>query len=183
MSHSSPPTKKSIHSQRPCPLPQLISPLLLLMYMALPITASPQSSSMNSVSSPPRSLAPGSWQGIRYPTEKNNDNFDAPRAAAFNLAIHNMSLMELPLLDRAFSWSNQRTPPVLARLDMALFNADFDAAAPNTTLSSLSHATSDHTPLHITIDTSIPKSHNFRFEKCLAPRPLFPAYDPTNFAG
>jgi hypothetical protein len=118
-------------------------------------------------------LLVGDFNLIRCPSEKNNDNFDASRADAFNHALRDMLLMELPLLDRLFTWSNQRVCPVLARLDRAFFNADFDAVAPNTTLISLPHATSDHTPLLITIDTSIPKTNNFRFENAWLHDPSF----------
>lgn len=118
-------------------------------------------------------LLAGDFNLIRDPSEKNNDNFDASRANAFNLAIHDMTLLELPLLDRSFTWSNQREYPVLARLDRAFLNSELDAIAPNTTLTSLSHATSDHTPLLITIDTSIPTTRCFRFENAWLHDPSF----------
>lgn len=78
-----------------------------------------------------------------------------------------MPLLLIPfslLLDRLFTWSNKRDNPVLARLDRVFFNGDLEVAIPNTTLTSLPHATSDHTPLLVTMDTSIPKTRCFRLE-------------------
>lgn len=126
---------------------------------------------------------------IRSPNEKSNDNFDASLADAFNTTVHDLLLLELPLLDRLFTWSNKRDSPVLARLDRVFFNGDFEVAIPNTTLTSLSHATSDHTPLLITMDTSIPKTHCFRFENgWLHDSSFLPAIRPvwhalTDYAG
>lgn len=65
---------------------------------------------------PPNSepcLIVGDFNLIRYPHEKNNNNFHAQEAAAFNDAINSLALIELPLLDRRFTWSNNRENPVL----------------------------------------------------------------------
>lgn len=87
-------------------------------------------------------LVTGDFNLVREPSDKNNDNFNVCLASAFNSAIHDMSLIELPLLDRLFTWSNKRTLPVLARLDRTFINGDFESAVPNTSLTSLPHATS-----------------------------------------
>jgi hypothetical protein len=77
-----------------------------------------------------------------------------------------------PLLDRAYTWSNLRANPVLAHLDRVLYNHEFNLAASSTILTSLARPTSDHTPLLIAFDTTIPKRQAFRFENaCL--------YDPS----
>jgi endonuclease/exonuclease/phosphatase family metal-dependent hydrolase len=75
-----------------------------------------------------------------------------------------MCLIEVPLLDRSFTWSNKRSNPTLERLDHVFINLNWDAMLPGTTLSSLTRSTSDHVPLKIEIATSIPKSLIFRFE-------------------
>ncbi|WVZ86073.1 hypothetical protein U9M48_032914 [Paspalum notatum var. saurae] len=106
----------------------------------------------------------GDFNMIRYAHEKNNGNFRASEAAAFNDVFHALCLLELPLHDRQYTWSNRRDTPTLERLDRALFNLSWDAVLPNTTLSSLTRSTSDHVPLKITINTSVPKSRIFCFE-------------------
>lgn len=75
-----------------------------------------------------------------------------------------MCLIELPLLDRKYTWSNKRSTPTLERLDQVFINLAWDETLPSTILSSLTRSTSDHVPLKIKISTFIPKSRLFRFE-------------------
>jgi hypothetical protein len=59
-------------------------------------------------------LVVGDFNLIRYPHEKNNDNFDRNLAALFNGLIRDVGWFELPLTDRLYTWSNQQENPVLA---------------------------------------------------------------------
>ena len=70
----------------------------------------------------------GDFNLIRSPHEKNNGNFHAREAAAFNDTINTLALTELPLLDRQFTWTNNRDNPVLIRLDRAFVNIAWNAA-------------------------------------------------------
>lgn len=106
----------------------------------------------------------GDFNLTRDISDKNNNNFNPSLATSFNNTIDNLALLELPLLDRLFTWSNGREHPTLARLDRAFINNDFSSAYPNTTLTSLPRQTSDHVPLLVSISTSIPKPSTFRFE-------------------
>jgi hypothetical protein len=49
----------------------------------------------------------GDFNMIRFPHEKNNTNFHPEEAEAFNDFINEACLLELPLLDRAYTWSNK----------------------------------------------------------------------------
>jgi hypothetical protein len=40
----------------------------------------------------------------------SNDNFNVSEAAIFNDFINNLELIEIPLLDRQFTWSNLQDP-------------------------------------------------------------------------
>lgn len=106
----------------------------------------------------------GDFNMIRFSHEKNNANFRFAEAEAFNDCINDMSLIELPLTDRSFTWSNKRSRPTLERLDRVFINLTWDEMLPSTVLSSLTRTTSDHVPLRIDISTIIPKSSLFRFE-------------------
>ena len=81
-----------------------------------------------------------------------------------SVSLPELQLMELPLLDRMFTWSNKRDTPTLARLDRVLLKTTMSTTFPNTTLTSLTRPTSDHTPLVVTISTTVPKPNIFRFE-------------------
>lgn len=115
----------------------------------------------------------GDFNMIRYAHEKNNNNFRLAEAEYFNDCINDMCLIELPLLDRNFTWSNRRASPTLERLDRVFINLRWDELLPNTTLSSLTRATSDHVPLRIDISTTIPNSHVFHFENYWVHSPGF----------
>jgi hypothetical protein len=110
-------------------------------------------------------LVIGDFNLIRSAQDKNNSNVNGRLIRAFNDCIHNSALLELPLLDRLFTWSNMRDSPTLARLDRAFINNAFNTSFPHTHLSSLPRPTSDHVPLLATIATSVPVCRPFRFER------------------
>ncbi|XP_066323872.1 uncharacterized protein [Miscanthus floridulus] len=43
-----------------------------------------------------------------FPDEKNTDAFHADEATSFNASIHALALLEIPLLERLFTWSSRR---------------------------------------------------------------------------
>lgn len=45
---------------------------------------------------------------VRLPEERSNDSFNSLEAAMFNEAIDDLELVEIPLNDRCFNWSNHQ---------------------------------------------------------------------------
>lgn len=84
-----------------------------------------------------------------------------------------MQLIELPLLDPLFTWTNKRAKPTLARLDLAFFNIGFGHGFPGATLTSSHRPTFDHTPLIASIQTNIPKPNAFKLERSWLLGPSF----------
>jgi hypothetical protein len=127
-------------------------------------------------------LLTGDFNLIWDPTKKNTENFDAPRTSAFNTAIHDMTLLELPLLDCSFTWSNQCECPMLARLDKAFLNPELDVIAANTTLTSLPpcHLGSYFSPHHHR--HLHPCNSLLPLQKCVAPRSFLSPYASTGLA-
>ena len=115
----------------------------------------------------------GDFNLLRATSDKNNTLFSQTLADSFNACINSLALLELPLLDRLFTWSNKRQIPTLARLDHALFNTEFSSMFPNSMLTSRIRSTSDHVPLLATLTTDIPKPNIFRFENAWLKHPLF----------
>lgn len=68
---------------------------------------------------------------MRHAHDKNNSAFRQNEADLFNQYINSLSLLELPLLDRAFTWSNKRDHPTLERLDRVFVNPAWDSLFPN----------------------------------------------------
>ena len=115
----------------------------------------------------------GDFNLIRSGDEKNNVNVNIPLMNTFNDTINSLGVMEIPLLGRNFTWSNGQEPPILAKLDRALVNLAHTTTFPDTSLSPRAKPTSDHTPLFLSMSTSIPKSSVFRFENAWLPRQNF----------
>ena len=86
----------------------------------------------------------------------------------FNDTIDHLSLIELPLLDRAYTWSNNRAVPTLQKLDRVFINLDWDLIFPNSSVSSITRFVSDHVPIIVSIQTGIPRPATFRFESSWA---------------
>jgi len=106
----------------------------------------------------------GDFNLVRNSAEKNTGTLNVPLCSHFNDTLDRLGVVELPLLDRLYTWSNKRSSPVLARLDRVFVNHEQCSSYPNTTLTSLVRPTSDHTPLLISISSTIPKTNLFRFE-------------------
>jgi hypothetical protein len=117
----------------------------------------------------------GDFNMTRSASEKNNQHFDAATAEAFNDVIDELVLQELPLLDRQFTWTNNREVPTLVRLDRAFINPQWSEALFNSTLRSLVRNTSDHVPLLVEATSRAPASQVFRFEKFWAASPDYRA--------
>src|SRR4051812_47188298 len=82
----------------------------------------------------------------------------------FNETISNLALVEIPLKDRAFTWSNLRDSPLLEKLDWVFTSEHWTTTFPNKTVRTLEKTTSDNSPCCISIGTAIPKSRIFRFQ-------------------
>ncbi|KAF8670729.1 hypothetical protein HU200_050394 [Digitaria exilis] len=109
-------------------------------------------------------LLAGDFNMARSPEDKNNDNFNFSEANMLNDTINAIELIDIPLVDRAYTWSNKRATPTLVRLDRCLINLTWDSTFPNTCLTSLTRSVSNHVPLLLTASTKVPKGACFRFE-------------------
>jgi len=76
----------------------------------------------DSISSPWMVL--GDFNLTRFPDDKNTDSFNISDANHFNELINTLGLIEIPLVDRAYTWSNRRDDPTLVRLDRCFVNTD-----------------------------------------------------------
>uniref|UniRef100_A0ACD5ZPY0 Uncharacterized protein n=1 Tax=Avena sativa TaxID=4498 RepID=A0ACD5ZPY0_AVESA len=110
-------------------------------------------------------LVLGDFNVSRCEWDKNNGNFDASSAGAFNEVLDDFLLQELPLLDRRFTWTNGRAVPTLVRLDRAFIDPSWQQVLFNSCLRSLVRTTSDHVPLVVEASSRAPISSVFRFER------------------
>lgn len=106
----------------------------------------------------------GDFNSIRYTFEKHNSFRTTRSMRTFNELIGELSLIEPPLLNAQFTWSNFREVPVCCRLDRFLYSAGWEVLFGAPRHEATVRAVSDHRP--ITLDTSPPiwGPSPFRFE-------------------
>jgi hypothetical protein len=109
-------------------------------------------------------LIVGDFNLMRRPEDKNREGDDVNEMFLFNEAINRLSLIELPLHGRHFTWTNKQFPPLLERLDWFFSSNSWTSRYPNTLVKTLVMETSDHWPCVVEIGTKIPQGRIFRFE-------------------
>lgn len=62
-------------------------------------------------------LIMGDFNFIRYPENRNRAGADTQDMFSFNDAISSQALVEIPLKNRSFTWSNMQQAPLLEKLD------------------------------------------------------------------
>lgn len=82
----------------------------------------------------------------------------------FRQFINDVELHELHLRGRLYTWSNERDNPTLERQDRVFATEEWVHAFPNHDLAALSTECSDHAPLVLKTNCSLPHFKRFRFE-------------------
>ncbi|PNT75684.1 hypothetical protein BRADI_1g36682v3 [Brachypodium distachyon] len=106
----------------------------------------------------------GDFNVILSVADKNNSSINRRLMRAFREVVNSSELIDIPLLDRRFTWSNEQSPPTLVRLDRALANISRTDSFPNYQLIPLASSMSDHCPLLLCPSDLPVKCRRFRFE-------------------
>jgi hypothetical protein len=101
---------------------------------------------------------------MRSPANRNKEGGNIQEMLAFNDAISNLRLVELPLRGCKYTWTNKQPNPLLERLDWFFTSNAWTSFLPDTSVKGLARDNSDHTPCVITTSTKVPKPHIFIFE-------------------
>lgn len=106
----------------------------------------------------------GDFNMIYQAQDKNNSNLDYRWMRRFRRCLDDLSLKELDLQGRRFTWSNERANPTLVRLDRFFCTVPWDDIFPNCILQAASSSMSDHCPIVLGTNLATPRHHRFRFE-------------------
>jgi len=106
----------------------------------------------------------GDFNLIYRADDKNNQRLNRSMMNRFRRFINDTELHELNLKGRLYTWSNERDKPTLERLDRVFASEDWVHNFPNHELSALGSDCSDHAPLLLRTDCSLPHFKRFRFE-------------------
>ena len=93
----------------------------------------------------------------------NEETTGVPRSMSimreFNNFISDVSLLDIPLTGRNFTWSNKRPIPTFSRLDRALISTHWINLGSTANFRDAAATTSDHPPLILTLK---PHDHSFK---------------------
>jgi exonuclease III len=84
-----------------------------------------------------------------------------PRDREFKNLIDELSMMDIPLQGRKYTWSNGTT---MAKLDRFLISSAWNNVFPTVTQRTLSNVAFDHCPLECQCSTTFPQANTFKFE-------------------
>ena len=108
-------------------------------------------------------LVGGDFNIIRRQEEKNNDNFNARWPTIFNAIIESLSLKDIKLSGRQYTWTSRRDTPTLEMLDRFLVSVEWEQKFPLVTVQALNRAGSDHTPLLLDTGEQAFQGNTIRF--------------------
>jgi hypothetical protein len=89
----------------------------------------------------------GDYNILRHPSEKNNGHYNVRWPFLFNIVIDGLNLMELQMLDRKYTWTNNLHVPTFKKLDQVIITTEWEEKFLLTTVQALTRELSDHTPL------------------------------------
>jgi hypothetical protein len=97
----------------------------------------------------------GDFNLTRSPRDRSNDNFNDLEAGLLN------GIIEIPLLDCHFTWSNQQHLYILVHFDRVMVNENCSLALLDSTFTSSIRPIFDHVPLHLEASSKAPISTIF----------------------
>lgn len=96
--------------------------------------------------------------------DKNGSSTNVSDILRFREVVSEIGLLDLPILNKAFTWTNGRGNPTLERLDRAFISNEWLLAFPRSILRALPRPRSDHSPLVLSAFSFLPSAYLFRFE-------------------
>lgn len=89
----------------------------------------------------------GDFSLTRYQQKKRGRNWSRKIRTLFSNMINDLELIDLPMGNQNYTWSNIQCNPTLAKLDRFLISTDWDQTFPLTRVLALPRITSDHSPI------------------------------------
>ncbi|KAK1290371.1 Transcription factor bHLH87 [Acorus calamus] len=106
----------------------------------------------------------GDFNMVHRPDERNRISQSSPAMTNFSDWIEEEGLLDLPIANHQFTWSNMREEPSLARLDRVLIDEEWEGLFPGCRIWGLPRVVSDHLPLLLESERSRRPPGPFRFE-------------------
>jgi hypothetical protein len=84
---------------------------------------------------------------VRYQKDKSNGNVDLKWCDKFNKWINKNCLIEIKLLERCFTWTNNQDCPILSHIDRVFCSTKFETHFPMALARAFPRNPSDHVPV------------------------------------
>ncbi len=105
----------------------------------------------------------GDFNLTRGMHERRGRSWCGKLMSLFSDLVSKVELLDLPIGNQCFTWSNMQGSPTLAKLDRFLISTEWDQAFPLSKVVALPRVTSDHSPILLSGWTELPP-RRFRFE-------------------
>ncbi|KAF3783490.1 Transposon TX1 uncharacterized protein [Nymphaea thermarum] len=96
-------------------------------------------------------LLAGDFNCLLCPTDSSSPVTYGPSMSAFRSFVEEFSLFDVPSTNGTFTWSNNRNPPILRRLDCIFLSPELFSAFPSSSLVLGPRHLSDHAPLLLSL--------------------------------
>ena len=106
----------------------------------------------------------GDFNVVRFPSEKLREGRLTRAMTNFSDFIAELGLIDLPLLEGQFTWSNNQDPPSKSRIDRFLVSIDWEDQFSHLVQKALPRFVSDHCPISLDSGTYIRGKSYFKFE-------------------
>ncbi len=120
----------------------------------------------------------GDFNFTRLHCERRGRCWSSKLMGRFSDLINELELMDLPIANQLFTWSNMQSTPTLAKLDRFLISTEWDSGFPFSAVTALPRITSDHSPLLLNTNWK-PTVSTFKFEKVWLTRADFNSLVPV----
>ncbi|KAK1300587.1 hypothetical protein QJS10_CPB13g01304 [Acorus calamus] len=106
----------------------------------------------------------GDFNVTRFVEDRNREGPVSRAMTDFSSWIDGHGLIDMPIPNQRFTWSNLREIPACARLDRVLINTDWEEAFNSCSLRGLPRLCSDHSPLVLEAGIPAHSARHFKFE-------------------
>ena len=106
----------------------------------------------------------GDFNVVRFPSEKLGAGRHMREIQNFSEFIFELGLVDLPLLEGQFTWSNNQDPPAKSCIDCFLVSIDWEDQFSKLTQKALLRFVSDHCPIMLECRSFNRDKSYFKFE-------------------
>lgn len=99
----------------------------------------------------------GDFNLVRWMIDRSGDFRSIPLMDLFNQFIQDAALIDIPLKNRQYTWSNKRPQPTFSKIDRVFVSTHWNITYPLITLEALEMMVSDHAPLLLTCKNNAPQ--------------------------